>query len=31
MSARRPFALFERGMYLDGQRAVAFVDRKSVV
>lgn len=25
MSARRPFALFERGMYLDGQRAVAFV------
>jgi len=25
MSARRPFALFERGMYLDGQRAVALV------
>ena len=25
MSARRPFALYERGMYLDGQRAVALV------
>lgn len=25
MSARRPFALFERGMYLDGERPVAFV------
>lgn len=25
MTARRPFALFERGMYLDGQRPVAFV------
>ncbi|SFR90450.1 Condensation domain-containing protein [Dyella sp. OK004] len=25
MTAKRPFALFERGMYLDGQRPVAFV------
>lgn len=25
MTARRPFALFERGMYLDGQRPVALV------
>lgn len=25
MTARRPLALFERGMYLDGRRPVAFV------
>ncbi|WP_266170711.1 condensation domain-containing protein [Dyella subtropica] len=31
MTARRPFALFERGMYLDGQRPVALVLPATVV